>query len=232
MISRAKINFLVTLAFGATLAPGALTAQTIPSPYKFLESKQEGGLFAGTISPGTGRFGFGPGPGGAWGVRYGVNISGPFGLEGVVTHLPTTRDIVDPGRAEGDRVIGEISSQLVMIDGRLRFALTGDRTWHNLSPFILTGGGVVFDVSKDDSDAELILANDRFDFGTSFLGLLGGGLRWLPTPRILVRADLSLLLWQLKTPQGYSDPERALTGVDEKEWVSGPSFTVGIAFRF
>ena len=232
MISRAKTSLLLTLALGPILGPGALTSQTIPSPYRFLESKQEAGLFAGYMSPGTGRFGFGPGPGPAWGVRYGVNLSGPFGLEGVVTHLPTTRDIIDPGRVEGDRVIGEMSAQMVMIDARLRFTLTGDRTWHGISPFVMTGGGVVFDVSNDESDRDLILTDDRFKFGTSVLGMFGGGVRWFPFERILVRAEYGLVLWRLKTPPGYSDPERAFKGVDEKEWVSGPSYTLGIAFRF
>lgn len=232
MISRATPSFVLTVVLGALLFPGDLPGQTIPSPYRFLESRQEAGLFAGHMSPGTGRFGFGPGPGPAWGARYGINLSGPFGLEGVVTHLPTTRDIVDPGRVEGDRVIGEMSAQMVMIDARLRFSLIGDRAWHGISPFVMTGGGLVFDASNDSSDEGLILTDDRFKFGTSVLGMLGGGVRWFPHQRVLVRADYGLVLWRLKTPPGYSDPERAFRGVEEKEWVSGPSYTLGIHFRF
>ena len=232
MISGTRPLLLTTLAVGAILFHGPLPAQTIPSPYRFLESKQEAGLFGGYISPATGRFGFGPGPGPAWGLRYGINFSGPFGLEAVMTQAPTQRDIVDPGRVEGDRVIGEMSSQLVTIDGRLRFSLTGDRTWHRLSPFLAMGGGLVFDAASDNSDEELLLADDRFHFGTSFVGILAGGLRWLPGERFLIRGDLSLSIWQLKTPRGYSDPERAFTGVDEKEWVGSSSFTLGIGFRF
>lgn len=232
MISREIPRLLVTFALTAILFPADLPGQTIPSPYRFLESRQEAGLFAGYMSPGTGRFGFGPGPGPAWGARYGINLSGPFGLEGVVTHLPTTRDIIDPGRVEGDRVIGEMSSQMVMIDARFRFSLIGDRTWHRISPFVITGGGFVFDASDDTSDEGLILTEDRFKFGTSILGMLGGGVRWFPHERFLVRADYALVLWRLKTPRGYSDPERAFKGVEEREWVSGPSYTLGVAFRF
>ncbi|MGW8266266.1 MAG: hypothetical protein ACWGSQ_07855, partial [Longimicrobiales bacterium] len=94
MISTEKTSFLVPFALAAILLPLHLQGQTIPSPYRFLDSRQEAGLFAGYMSPGTGRFGFGPGPGPAWGARYGINLYGHFGLEGVVTHLPTTRDIV------------------------------------------------------------------------------------------------------------------------------------------
>lgn len=223
---------LATLAVGVILSHGPVSAQTIPSPYRFIESRQEAGLLGGHVSPGTGRFGFGPGPGPVWGARYGINLSGPFGLEAAVRYSPTKRDMVDPGRVEGDRVVGELSSELVMIDGRLRFSLTGDRTWHGLSPFFAVGGGLVFDVANDESDAEILLADDRFQFGTSFLGILAGGLRWFPWERFLVRGDLSLSIWQLKTPRGYSDPEREFTGVDEKEWVSGSSITLGVGYRF
>ncbi len=232
MISRTKLSLLVALALCGGQSPRALTAQTVPSPYRFLEFRQEAGPFVGFMSPGTGRFGFGPGSGPAWGARYGIDISGPFGLEAVVTHSPTQRDIIDPGRVEGDQVVGEMSSHVVMIDGRLRFSLTGDRAWHGLSPFLFTGGGVAFDVAGDESDLELILSDDRFKFGTTFVGILGSGLRWFPSERFLIRGDFSLSLWRLKTPRGFRDPARAFEGVGEKEWVSGPSFTLGASFRF
>jgi hypothetical protein len=232
MLSRSKLRHLIGIMVGASLYPGPLTAQTIPSPYTFLETRQEAGLFGGVMSPGTGRFGYGPGQGPAWGVRYGINVSGPFGLEAVVTHSPTQRDIIDPGRVEGDMVVGDMPAKVLMIDGRLRFSLTGDRTWHGLSPFVLAGGGVAFDMSKDNSDEEILLSDDRFEFSTTFVGLLGTGVRWFPSERILVRGDLSLSIWRLKTPRGFRDPERAFASVGEREWVSGPSFSLGVGYRF
>jgi hypothetical protein len=48
----------------------------------------------------------------------------------------------------------------------------------------------------------------------------------------MLRADLSLLMWRLRTPPGFRAPERNIEGAPEKEWVSGPSFTLGAAFRF
>jgi hypothetical protein len=181
---------------------------------------------------GTGRFGFGPGSGVAVGARYGINLSGPFGLEAALTYLPTTRDIVDPGRDEGDRVVGDVAADMIVIDGRLRFSLTGDRSWHGLSPFVAVGGGLAFDGSRDDADKEAILPDDLFEFGTSFVGILGGGFRWFPGDRFLVRGDVELMIWRLDTPVGYSDPERAFEGVEEKEWVNGPSFSLGFGILF
>jgi hypothetical protein len=213
--------------------PGqSLAAQVIPSPYRFLEARQEVDVFLGRMSPGTGRFDYGPQPGTSLGARYGINIAGPFGLEGVVTYLPTNRSIIDPGRAEGDFKRGEMPADLVVLDARLRFSLTGDRTWHGLAPFVLAGGGLAFDASGAQQDKEVLLDDDRFSFGTSFVGLLGGGIRWYPGERFVVRADTGLFLWQLKTPPGFSDPERGFEGVGEKEWVSGPSFSLGLGIRF
>lgn len=232
MNSRMSRTFLAILGLGALLTPHRALAQTISSPYRFLEARQEAGPFIGTMSPGTGRFGFGPAPGIAIGGRYGVNLGGPFGLEGVVTYLPTERAMIDPGRNEGDMDVGDTASDVVMIDGRLRFSLTGDRAWHDLAPFVLAGGGFAFDVSGDNLDQETLLPDDRVEFGTSFVGILGGGIRWFPGDRFLVRADGILFIWQLKTPIGFSDPERGFEGVDEKEWVSGPSFSLGLGIRF
>jgi hypothetical protein len=232
MNSRTNLALIALLGLSFLPVFAGVQAQSITSPYRFLETKQEGGAFVGHMSVGTGRFGYGPKPGVVVGGRYGLDISGPFGLEGVVTYLPTTRDIIDPGREEGDRYVGEMGSDIIMIDGRLRFSLTGDRTWHGVSPFVLAGGGFAFDVSPDNTDRELLLLDDVFDFGTSFVGILGGGFRWFPGDRFLLRGDVALAMWQLESPIGYSDPARAFRGVDESEWASGPSFSLGLAYRF
>lgn len=216
----------------ALLLPGAAESQSIPSPYRFLETRQEVDIFLGTLSPGTGRFDYGPQPGPALGARYGINVAGPFGLEGVVTYSPTERSIIDPGRDEGDFKVGDMPSDVIVLDARLRFSLTGNRTWHGLAPVVLAGGGVAFDAAGGNEDQEVLLADDRFKFGTSFVGMLGGGIRWFPGERFFFRTDALLFLWQLKTPRGFSDPERDFEGVEEKEWVSGPSFSLGFGIRF
>ena len=81
-------------------------------------------------------------------------------------------------------------------------------------------------------EADLLLPEDQFEFQTSFAGLFGGGLRWFVGERMVVRADLSMMLWRLRSPPGFGLPERELEGVDETEWVSGPSFSIGTGIRF
>jgi hypothetical protein len=61
---------------------------------------------------------------------------------------------------------------------------------------------------------------------------MGSGIAWYPSERLMLRADASLLMWRLRTPPGFRAPERNIEGVAEKEWVSGPSFTLGAAIRF
>ncbi len=226
---------LLFLIFVTTLpvTQADLSAQTVPSPYRFIESRQEAGIFVGRRSPGTGRFGYGPSEGLLLGARYGVRISGPFALEAVAGFMPTTRDLVDPTRVEGNRVVGDVESQVVTLDARLRFSLMGDRTWNGLSPFFFLGGGGAFDTEDGGPEEEqLLLTDDRFEFQATFTGVLGTGIRWLVGDRFILRGDLALTMWQLKAPRGFRNPERELTGVDENEWVSGPSFTIGTSFRF
>jgi hypothetical protein len=222
----------VTLSLVVASLPTQGRGQVVPSPYRFIDSRQEAGPFLAFVAPGKGRFGYGPKPGLALGGRYGIHLGGPIGAEGVVLFFPTNRDLVDPGRVEGDRVVGEVSSNLLLLDGRLRLSLTGDRTWKGLNPIIFAGGGVAFDLAGESSEEEVLLEQDRFEFGTSFEGVLGAGVRWFASERFLVRADLGLYLWQLKAPEGFRDPARGFLGVGEKEWVSGPSFSLGAALHF
>lgn len=214
------------------LAPAAASAQTIPSPYRFIDTRQELGLFVGAVHADPGSLDFGPGDGVAFGARYGYQLAGPFSVEAVATGISSTRDIIDPVADEGSRAVGEADVLLGAIEGRLNFSLTGNRTWNGISPHILLGGGGVFDLSGE-SEADLAIPLDqRFTFSTSFLGSLGAGVRWLPTDRITVRADGLLKLWRITTPPGYLVLENELGTVEESQWVRAPTLTLGAAYRF
>jgi len=210
----------------------AAAGQTIPSPYRFFETRQEFSASGGRISPGTGRFGYGPGPGQMTGVRFGLELSGPLSVEGVVSWIPTTRDIVDPSRPVGVRTVGSADVQLLSADVRFKLSLTGQRTWHNLNPFLLTGAGMVRDMAKV-SPVELDLAeDDRFEFGTSFMGVLGGGLRWFVKDPWIVRVDAGLRLWKLNAPNGFRLVERGFGDVGTSEWANATSVSIALGYRF
>jgi hypothetical protein len=217
----------------ALVVAGPAAAQSIPSPYRFIEKGQEGGVFAGYFATNTGKFGFGPKSAIATGVRYGLELSGPIGLEGVATFVPTERDVVNPARAEGDRVVGDpAEAALLFVEARLRFALTGRRTWHGVQPYVFAGVGMGLDVRGNQQEDERILDEDRFDFGTKFVGSTGGGVRLILGDRLVARVDAALQLYQLKTPGGYQEPDRNLGTVPDSEWITGKSITLGLAYLF
>lgn len=220
------------LAALLAMAPTATLAQTIPSPFRFVETRQEAGLFAGSSTVAGGRFGFGPKGGTLLGGRWGIDLSGPLGFEGVVGFISGTRDVVNPAQVVGDMRLGEADVRLGTVDARLRFTFTGDRTWHGLAPFIATGGGMVFDLSPSAALDEELLADDRFDFNSSFFGTLGTGVKFFVTERIALRGDAVFSLWKVDTPPGFSDQSRGFTAVEKSEWVSGRHLTLAAVIRY
>ncbi|MFQ5536055.1 MAG: hypothetical protein ACE5GJ_01265 [Gemmatimonadota bacterium] len=219
------------LLVGVAAVP-ALNAQEIPSPFKYVETKQEAGPMAGYVSFGTGRFGYGPKGGALFGARWGVRLSGPLSFETVASTVRGKRDVVDPGRVEGDRVIDEADVLLGLIDARLSFTFTGDRTWHDLAPFISAGGGMVFDLAGSDPADEKLQPGDRFNFGTGFLGTFSGGTRVDVSSGFSLRLESTFSLNKLDTPPGFSDPDRGFVNVEKGEWVQGVSFTLSGLIRF
>ena len=170
---------LPVLALAAILAsamdPARLSAQRIPSAYRFIESSQEAGAALFTVEPRAGIFGFGPKGGRIMGSYYQVRVGGPFSIQGNLGYLPTTRDVIDPRRDEGDRKIGEADVTMGTADVRLQFTLTGPRTWYRLAPHLFAGGGIAMDLAPEQ-DIDMVLdEDDRFSFGPSFLGVLARG---------------------------------------------------------
>jgi len=208
------------------VAPATLRAQTIPSPYRFIETKQEIGLFSGYGTQGTGRFGYGPGHGLLFGGRYALRLHGPLALELSTSFFSGNRDVIDPSRLTGDRKVGEAGFLIGTVDLGLRFSFVGDRTWHGLNPFIDFGIGYAGDLAGESSTDALLLEGDRYSFGGSFHGLAGGGTRYFITDRFGLRADATFSFWKLHTPPGFAEPERGYTNVARSEWVGGAHLTL------
>lgn len=214
------------------LMPTLGEAQSIPSPFTYLEERQEFGPFSGRMSANTGRFDYGPEGGLLMGVRYGLELSGPLAIEGLVGFADGSRNVVDPGRVEGDRVIGQADALMTMIDARIRFSFPGRRAWKKLSPFLVFGGGLALDAASTSDLDDTLLAEDRFEFGTSFFGTAGLGTRWFVTDRFTLRGDGIFSLWKVDTPPGYADPARGFLGVGEGEWLQATSFQIALLYRW
>jgi Outer membrane protein beta-barrel domain len=224
---------LTLVTFIAAAPHGIAAQQRIDSPYRFLNSKQEASLFGGYLSSSKGTLGIGPKPAPTFGARYTIMISGPFALEGGVSYFSSTRAVYDTVPGDTTRkVVGDADFTTYIGTASLRFNLTGPRTWHGILPYVLFGLGVAVDGSSA-SPAETDLATDaRFDFGTSFMGLLGGGAELSLGQRFALRLDARNLLWKLKTPTAFlvkGEQSRLLPG---DEWAQNLGLTAGLTFRF
>ena len=228
---RQRCASLLLPAVVATVVAAPLRSQEIGSPYRYIERGQEAGVFAGFMATDRGRFGLGPGSQPVVGARYGVEVSGPVALEGLASMSFGPRDVVNPNRVEGDRIVDEAEMRLVFIEARLRFNLTGRRTWNSIQPYAFVGGGVGFDTLGDQDEDFALEEGDRYSFGTQWTGNVGFGGRIILTDRLLVRVDGGLRLYKVDIPGGWRDPERGFENVPEDEWVSGREISVGLGWR-
>ena len=166
-----------------------------------------------------------------YGGRYAVWVSGAFAVEGNAGLLPTTRSVIASGDDDTDPVVlpDEAEVSLVQLDARLQFNLTGRRTWNRINPFLQVGGGVIFDVEGDQAEDQQVEADDRFDQGAGFVGMFGGGARVFLTDHFALRGDAGITLHKLDIPDGFraGDPQ-----VPTDEWVSSPTFTVTLLYRW
>ncbi len=229
---RAAFPAVAVLAFVSLARPSAARAQTIPSPYTYIEQKQDVGVFAGYVSAATGQFGYGPAGGTAFGARYGLQLAGPLSLEGVLGLVDGTRDVVSPSRPAGDRVVGKANVSIVSIDARLKLSATGARAWHELQPFLVIGGGVAWDARGEAPADALVDPDEVFSFRPTFLGTVGAGGRWFATDRFGLRTDGTFSLWKLHTPSGFGDPLLGLGAVPQGEWVRAFSLTASLFYRW
>lgn len=229
--SRALVLRLA-LAVTALMLPHAVTAQTIPSPYRFIEERQAVDLQAGYLVASPGQFDFGPKSGPLAGARWGILVGGAFAIELGGWYSPTTRDVIDLQRDEGDRRVGEADMQLVAGLADLRFNLVGDRTWNRLTPYLTVGGGLLFDVSGSQNADLLLEPDQRFNLGTSILARGGAGTTLILTRHLELRGDAVFQLYQVDTPGGWLQLEPELGPLPRDQWVNGWALTLGAGWRF
>ncbi len=228
------------LLAAAAFAPSRACAQIIPSPYRFVEGRQEVSIISGYMPVDPGIYDLGPRSGPVYGARYAIEAAGPIFFEGLLTYLPTDREVIDPRRARDDWSIGQTPVHLLMLDARIDFSLTGRRTWRRIGPYLFLGGGLAVDLAGEGERELELLPEDLFDFGRSFTANGGGGLRVSLTSKLMLRADASMTLWRVTTPGGFQDPNKRppMEGGDEPErfearqWVAGSALTLSLGWRF
>lgn len=235
-----RIVLPALLALAAAWA-APVEAQTIPSPYRFIEKGQAvepwvGYLFTDpTVALNADSVGeFGPQSAPIIGARYRGRLTGPLTGEVIVGFSPSERKVIDPVFNDDSTVVrarptGETASlPLLVVEAGMRLQLTGARTWRGFAPYVGGSGGVVTWL-KGHTSAELNqFENEQFDFGPGFALGLRAGTDWFVSPRVAVNAEVSDRLWKLSTPLAYrigNDPV-------ESEWTHNLGVSVGAAVHF
>lgn len=224
------------LIAAAVLVPATSAhAQDITSPYRFIDESQALGLFGGYVLTDRGELDLGPESAPAIGLRYSLRISGPFMLEGEAAFVPSTRTVFEPAADDGAHSpLGEADLSLALVQGALRFNVTGPRAFHGFQPFLVVGGGAVLDVGDSESAFRdqlvvdnVVAENVLFNFGTSFAAQIGAGIEWFASRRITVRADVRDVFWQIEAPLAFVE-----NNVASEEWLQNFVFLLGLSYRF
>lgn len=236
-----KTNIGILLAALLSLAGvSGAKAQTIESPYRFIDKKRDLGLFVSYMFTDRGTADLGPSSGPLAGGEFSLRLSNPINLGVYVAYFPSERDVIDPSTENTQQVIGTADLNLLLIAGRLKMYLTGSRTWHRLVPYFYGAAGIAFDVTSTTSclvDANpatcKLTARERFDFGTSFLGQIGFALLWLPKQRLGLRITIDNTIWRLTTPDGFYDDGATVNPIPpKKDWTNNIQLALGAYYFF
>jgi hypothetical protein len=238
-----RLSRTALLASALLLGARAAGAQTITSPYRYVDQTQSVGVILGyqwtdpdITLPDSSQVPVGAQSGPMVGLRYALRAAGPLTIEASVTVMPTERQLFGPEfSADSSEVVVEdlgvaVPATVVSLDLGGRFHLTGPRTWKGLAPFLAASAGMVADVRgtfDEEEDADLD-SSERFRFGPSFAVGASLGTDWFASRSTSLRVELSGRLWSLETPSGFLFLRR--TGQDE--WNPVVGLSVGGAFHF
>lgn len=229
----AGLGLAMTVAFIITvLGAGAASAQTLRSPYRFIDKDQHADVFAAYLHPSHGRLGAGPNSGYGAGLRWGIGISGPVALDLEATYAGLTRPVVDTAfAADSSRVVkGQANMDMLITMANIRFNLTGARTYHSIQPFALFGAGLAINFSGENGDDSKVARDVRFGFGTSFAGNAGAGFDYFVSPTIAVRADGGMVLWKLRAPNAFIVKGPGI--IPPSEWERNLKLSAGLTWHF
>lgn len=227
------------LAILLLLSARSLTAQNIPSPYRYIEERHSLGAFAGYLWTDGGEIGvdsatvlqLGPRSAPLFGARYGLRFGGPASGEVALGFAPSERTVYarrDSTAASPVEERGTTDAPLLIAEAGVRFHLTGERTWNGLAPFAIATGGLVTDLGGEDEDVPEL---QRFDFGPAFAVGIGAGTDWFVGRRLSLRLEVHDRLWRITLPQGLRNPAENLD--DERtEWSNNLGLSIGAAYHF
>ena len=219
------VAFIAALPAAAAAQVGHLPTQ---SPFRDVDMTSRVTTFAGWYSGARDEAGVLPRSGPLFGVRWDVHVGGPGDLMFRVAHVSTQRDVIDPAKSQGQRIVERRDVSLSFADVGLSFNVSGNKTWHGVMPILHGTVGVVSDFAGRDSGG--------FSHGTTFAIGYGAGLRYVPPGgRVSVRADVGSYYYSTEYPATYyglaADSTRVLSpATPRSQWRNNWTMLFGITY--
>ncbi len=215
------------------VAAASLPAQRVgyvpsQSPYRDVDQTMEMALLGGHYTALPDPAGVAPQSGQIWTLLYGWHATGPLFLTGSMSRISSVRRIVDPAKLNTFR--GTEYWPLFAFDGAMSLSLTGDRTFHGFMPLANLGLGIISDRHTQSDVGD-------YQFGTKFEFVWGASLRYFPSKRWAIRADLTNHFYSMGYPATYYAIGKNGTSIVPSNtaksfWRNNPSFTIGISYLF
>jgi hypothetical protein len=228
---RALVAGALAMTGGARVSAGQVGHTPETSPYTDLVYRQDLTTFTGYLNTRRDPAGVAPRSGPLAGIRYALLLSGPAQLTARLAYARSERTVLDPLEPASSRVvISDAKVPLLLGDVGLALSLTGFKSWNRLVPELTGGLGFISDF-RTEGDV------GGFSFGTRFALTLGAGIRYVPTGRLQLRADLTDYLYKVAYPDSYyqaASGQTAILKADQSKsfWTHNPSITFGVSYLF
>jgi hypothetical protein len=237
-LSRTLFPALAILA----LAAGTASAQSVTSPFRYIERKSSIEVTAGYLftDPELAIFEdsiaaeFGPRSAPMVSARYNRRFGGPLSGNVTLSFIPSERKVISAAEGQDSVFVtaletGDVvSAPILMLEGGVRFHLTGDRTYRGLAPFVMATGGLATELGGTAAAERALPEDERFDFGPSFAVGAGAGLDWFLTQRVSLHSELTYRIWRMSVPEGFATRRNA----EITEWNGNAGVSLGAAFHF
>lgn len=232
----------VFLAVGALLLvpPSAAGQQAdtvrIDTPFRWIPRGMRAGLVGGYLDTGLSSLDLGPQSTPFAGLRGRARISSPISIELGALYGRSDRFTVDPRLEGGPAPVDTVTSPWILAEAAMQFAVTGDRTWRGLQPFVTLGGGFLVGVGEEQSD-RLGAGAASLRHDVDVMPVLQGGLgvEWHLSERFGLSFEARDHLWRVTTPDGFFDEavlesieEAGTPAPEETEWTHNLEFSLTI----
>jgi hypothetical protein len=199
----------------------------ISSPYQDFSQLHAFQLDVGYFAGNTGDAGVGPQGAPIANLSYGLHIGGAAFAFGTLGYTSSKRTVLDPLLPKDQQNLGTVSAPLIFGNLGILLAVTGEKTWRGMVPFLGFTLGAAYSAEKPDAGG--------YQFGTKFFFGLGGGLRYrLKRPWVLNISAWDYL-WQLHYPGTYfrSGPNTVLPiNAPNQQFTNNGVFTIGLTYVF